>query len=214
MRYDFTHQNILDKMLIPCSVGRYSIPLGLIILLLVAIQGEPTSESFTAWLPLYAATVGIITTSVHHFLKQVLWATEPSFRNDGDDVSWPESTTGQQQETQQIPAITRWMGEPLQPLARYVLGQCSHQVSPSEGSAATLSLSSTGRVRTSWGSHVRGFWDDLMAPSYGGNPSDRSEFDLPNGRDNREFERHRSGSPSVETEVGSTTRLTTHDEGI
>lgn len=231
MRYDFHSSTPPGEMLmIPCSVGRFSIPLGLVILLLVAIQGECTIKSFVAWLPLYAATVGLITTSVYHVMtKQVLWATGPaSFGWDdgaaGDaGVPWPEcastttAATGQQpQETQQqmmMPAVVaRWMREPLPPWAgRCVsLGQQQQQGSPhrlvspfseerrrgsSSSGATTLSLSNiTGRVRASWGSRVRAFFQDqdhdldlglplaVPVPRYSGDGRDHHLFDFDDDR--------------------------------
>lgn len=195
-------------MLIACSVGRFTVPLALIVLILFVIQVEPTNEALVAWLPFYSATVGIITTSVAHILEQALQATDPSFRNDENDTS----TTREQQESPQTPAITRWMSEPLQPLARYVLSDSSHRVQSSERSVSTMSLSGTGQVQPSWGPQVHGFWNKVLAQSQNRNRSDGPDSEVLAGRYNRELEPYYGGSPSVETEVGSSTCLISHED--
>lgn len=164
MGYGFTHRYRPHTMLICCSVGRYTVPFGLIVLLLVAMHVGPTDEAFIAWLPLYATTIGIITTSLAHIWEQAFPARNcSSSRENGNTASSLGNMTGQQQESPQMSVMARWISEPLQPVARHMLGQDYHQVPQSEVSATTLSLSSTGQVRSSWGSLVNSFWTNPLS---------------------------------------------------
>lgn len=206
MEYAFTRRLFLDRMLTFNRVGLITVPLGLVILMLVATQVGP---AFVAWLPLYAATVGIVTTALAHVLKQSLQALQYPHEDDENDTSNTQSATRQRRDDRQITPMARWMSEPL---SRYMLGQGSQHPSHSESSASTLSLSSTGRARSSWGSVIHDFWYNPMCIFPGRILSNGPNIDHFDDEYTREFERYRRGSPDSFTDVGSRTNLLPYED--
>lgn len=112
-----------------------------------------------AWVPLYIATVSLITISIPHILGGP--SHNPRTPSHGDDIEAlsPGESDGPRR-SPDSPIMTRWRTEST---ARYHLVQDLDHTPPRasdlDSFGTTLSLSSTpGQARPSWGSHVLGFW--------------------------------------------------------
>ncbi|KAF3769096.1 hypothetical protein M406DRAFT_327502 [Cryphonectria parasitica EP155] len=153
-----------------CDVaGCYTGPPGLVLLLVIIIPAGPFRTDLVAWLPLYLATLSLVTASVAHIMDWPPAATDRSadridLENQDDTEPDVEGRGGPPS-----PAVVRWMSELP---SRYVFGldhDHSRLVSYSDRrSGTTMSLSSTpGHARPSWGWRVLGFWLDPLALALG-----------------------------------------------
>lgn len=188
-----------DLMLTSCSVGRFTIPLGLVVL--VALISGPTRAGIEAWLPLYITTVDIVTVSIWHILKQIVQANLPSPDNSNIPSTTTSDAPAQQQHRLQNSTMTRWLSEPLAPWATYILRQDTRYSPQSERSGSSMSLSSSGQARPSWGPRVLGFWLNSLTSFYSFSARYNNEVGPSDGED-----------LFIDVEAGSTTPLFQYEE--
>lgn len=170
-------------MLIASRAGRFTIPLGLAILLLFAVLAGPSRMDLAAWLPLYVTTTSLLTVSLAPILgrfagggstissatNNLISSAIMDVDDDPDDDNDDDDEAPSQHDRPDSAAMTRWEQEPP---ARYHLLSHHHHARWAPLSArtpTTLSLSSTpGPPRSSWGSRVLSFWPDRDRPSLDG----------------------------------------------